>query len=122
MRSLLREDELAVMLGDVRAVLYLFVDWSTYAVEGRRFFEELESDCSNNLSASFWFANVSSLEAPAAFIDDWLKSQEHSIFLSAACGNGPILWLNHGGVIDFVHSASHYDVAALRHRTKTAFH
>jgi hypothetical protein len=38
---MLSEDDLAVALSAERAVIYFFVEWSVYAVQGRQWFAEL---------------------------------------------------------------------------------
>ena len=78
-----------------------------------------------DLNASFWIADVSDVDAPAAFLREWLKAQDRvdlRMFNPVVCGNGSMAWLARGVVMDFVQSATHYDLQDLRHRTKEAFH
>ena len=117
MRSILSEDDLAAVLGADQAAIYFFVDWSVYAVQGRQRFAELE--LSYGHETSFWIADVSSVEAPAAFMGDWLKahdSKDVNIFLAAGSGNGPIIWLKRGAIVDAVRSAINSDctISALK--------
>ncbi|HEY9500929.1 MAG TPA: hypothetical protein VIR01_04785 [Pyrinomonadaceae bacterium] len=124
-RSILSEEDFALTLAEQHSVIYFFVDWSVYAVHGRRMLEELELLCSPNLKGSFWIADVSDIESPAAFLGKWLKHQERSdlkIFNLVASGSGSVVWLNRGAVVDFAQSATHYDVQDLCKRTEKAFH
>ena len=125
MRSILSEEDFALTLAEQHSVIYFFVDWSVYAVQGRRMLEELELLCSPALKGSFWIADVSYLESPAAFLGEWLKHQERSdlkIFNLVATGSGSVVWLNRGAVVDFAQSATHHNVQDLRKRTEKAFH
>ena len=119
MRSILSEDDLAAALGADQAVIYFFVDWSVYAVQGRQRVAELE--LSYGRETSFWLADVSSVEAPAAFTADWLKahdSKDVNVFLAAGAGNGPIIWLKRGAIADAVRSAINCNLHELRARTE----
>ena len=124
-RSILSEEDFVLTLAEQHSVIYFFVDWSVYAVQGRRMLEELELLCSPALKGSFWIADVSYLESPAAFLGEWLKHQERSdlkIFNLVASGSGSVVWLNRGAVVDFAQSAAHHDVQDLCKRTEKAFH
>lgn len=124
MRSISSEEELAFMLSQEHSTICFFVDWSIYAVKGRQMFEELEATCSRDLDASFWVADVSDVDAPAAFLEGWLKKQDRpdiKMFNPVMCGNGSIAWLKRGVVVDFVQSATHHNLERLCDRTKEAF-
>ena len=69
MRSIQNEEDFALVLSQKHLVLYFYVAWSTYAVQGRRMLEELESLANQDSKISFWFADVGDLEAPAAFLE-----------------------------------------------------
>ena len=123
-RSILSEEDFALTLAEQHSVIYFFVDWSVYAVQGRRMLEELELLCPD-LKGSFWIADISCIESPAAFLGEWLKHQERSdlkIFNLVASGSGSVVWLNRGAVVDFAQSATHHNVQDLRKRTEKAFH
>ena len=125
MRSILSEEDFALTLAEQHSVIYFFVDWSVYAVQGRRMLEELELLCSHDLKGSFWIADVSDIESPTAFLGEWLKYSERPdlrIFNPVASGSGSVVWLNRGAVVDFAQSATHHDVQDLRKRTEKAFH
>ena len=115
------------MLSQDCSVLYFYVDWSTYAIQGLHLLEEVKSILSQNNNGSiagFWLADVSDVNAPAAFIGEWLKRQERvdlKLYNTVAVGNGSIAWLKRGEIVDFVMSATHYDAPALAERTKNAF-
>jgi hypothetical protein len=125
MRPILNEEDFESMTSQWRSIIYFYVDWSTYAVQGLVMLEKLESLCCDDDSKSvFWLADVSELDSPAAFLEEWLKGQkrdELKRFNLVTAGNGSVVWLNHGAVVDFVQSASHYDLDTLRIRTENAF-
>ncbi len=68
MHSISSEEDFALVFAQEYSTIFLFVDWSVYAVQGRQIFEELESTWGHDLNASFWIADVSDLNAPAAFL------------------------------------------------------
>jgi hypothetical protein len=122
----LNEEDFESMISQQHSVIYFYVDWSTYAVQGRVLLEELEASCDHDESKPvFWLADVSELESPAAFLGEWLKRQERKdlkMFNVVAAGSGSVVWLSQGAVVDFVQSATHYDLDALRMRTKNVVH
>ena len=126
MRPILSEEDFESMISQGHSVIYFYVDWSTYAVQGRVMLEELESSCGHDDSKPvFWLADVSELESPAAFLGEWLREQERDglkMFNVVAAGSGSVAWLSQGAIVDFVQSATHYDLHALRMRTENAFH
>lgn len=100
MRQILSEDDLATALSAEQAAIYFFVEWSPYAVRGRQRFAELELSYGRDSETSFWIADVSSVEAPGAFVAIWLKSQDVNLFVTACTGNGPTVWLKRGAITD----------------------
>ena len=72
---------------------------------------------------AFWLADISDVEAPAAFIFDWLKRREPpDVDLSlVALGNGSIAWLRSGEIVDFVLSGGYQEARVLAERTETIF-
>lgn len=62
--------------------------------------EELESSCCDDDSKPvFWLADVSELDSPAVFLEEWLKGQERDRLRMSnpvAAGSGSLAWLNHG--------------------------
>ena len=126
MRSILSEDDFKTVISQENSIIYFHVDWSAYSVQGRAMLEELESSYSSEESKPvFWLADVSDLDSPAAFLGEWLKRQERkdlNMLNVVAAGNGSVAWLNQGTVVDFVQSATHYDLDALRMRTEYVFH
>ena len=126
MRPILNEDDFKSVISQEHSVIYFHVDWSTYSVQGRVMLEELESSCGSDESKPvFWLADVSELESPAAFLGEWLKRQERKdlkMFNVVAAGSSSVVWLSRGAVVDFVQSATHYDLDALRMRTENVFH
>ena len=125
MRPILSEGDLAVALSGGQAVIYFFVEWSVYAVQGRQRFQELELLYGHKPETSFWFADVSDVDAPAAFIADWLKTHDSTdinVSLAACTGNGSIIWLKGGVIVDAVRSAINCDLHELRTRTESSAH
>jgi hypothetical protein len=116
MRSILNEDDFAAALGADQAAIYFSVHWSFYAVQGRERFAELE--LLYGRETSFWIADISDGEAPAVFMNTWVKGYRNDIFLAAGCGNGPIIWLRRGTIVDAVRSAINCDMHDLRTRTE----
>jgi hypothetical protein len=125
MRPILNQEDFESMTAQAYSVLYFYVDWSTYAVQGRIMLEELESSYGHDDSKPvFCLADVSELESPVAFLGEWLKRQERDGLRMSnvvAAGSGSVAWLSQGEVVDFVQTATHYDLHALRIRTENAF-
>ncbi len=121
----MNEDDFKSVISQEHSVIYFHVDWSTYSVQGRVMLEDLESSRSSDESKPiFWLADVSELESPAAFLGEWLKRQDRTdlnMFKLVAAESGSVIWLSQGGVVDFVQSATHYDLDALRIRTENVF-
>ncbi len=127
MQSIVNQEGLASILSHDRSVLYFYVDWSVYAVRGLQMVKELELAFSINKNGSvisFWLADVSNVDAPAAFLSEWLKAQERAdlkMFNVVAAGSGSLAWLKQGKIVDFALSATHHKVDILAERTKNAF-
>ena len=126
MRPILNEDDFKSVISQEHSIIYFHVDWSAYSFQGRVMLQELESSYGSDESKpAFWLADVSELESPAAFLGEWLKRQERKdlkMFNVVAAGSGAVVWLSQGAVVDFVQSATHYDLDALRRRTENVFH
>ena len=124
MRLISNEEDFARVLAEEHSILFFYVDWSVYAVQGRQIVEELESTFNQDLNASCWIADVSHVDASAAFLGEWLNKQDRAdlkMFNPVMCGNGSVAWLARGVVIDFVPSVTHYKLHELRNRTREAF-
>ena len=125
MRPILNEDDFKSVISQEHSVIYFHVDWSTYSVQGRVMLEHESSSSSDESKPVFWLADVSELESPAAILGEWLKRQERKdlkMFNVVAAGSSSVVWLSRGAVVDFVQSATHYDLDALRMRTENVFH
>ena len=125
MRLISNEEDFALVLAENISILFFYVDWSVYAVQGRQIVEELESTFRQDLNVSCWIADVSDIDASPALLGEWLKKQDRAdlkMFNPAMCGNGSVAWLARGVVIDFVQSATRYQLYELRNRTREAFH
>ena len=124
MEPILNRNDFEKVLKSERAVIYVYVDWSSYASQtGLRIMEEAERHFQRTADpeVSFWLANVSDLDSPAAFIADWLRRQESEkmrMFPAIGTGNGSIVWLRNGQPIGFALSASHLGVDGVRAKTK----
>src|SRR4030095_12519482 len=112
MEQILNRNDLERLLKSERAVLYIYVDWSSYAAKtGLRVVEEAEQLFTRNpdLRVFFWLADISELNSPGAFIWDWLRQQESEtmrMFPAIGTGNGSLVWLRRGQAIGFALSAS----------------
>ena len=125
-QPILNKEGIAQLLAQKQAVLYFFVNWSTYAQQGLQIIEEVESLLSNRDSsaATFWSADISDLDSPAVFVAEWLKQQETSdlkMFKPVGSGNGSVAWLKEGKVVDFALSAYLLRAQELMNRTKHNF-
>jgi hypothetical protein len=124
MEPILNRNDFERVLKTERAVIYVYVDWSSYAAQtGLRITEEAERHFqrTSNPEVSFWLANVSDLDSPAAFIVDWLRRQESEkmrMFPAIGTGNGSLVWLRNGRAIGFALSASHLGVDGVTAKTK----
>jgi hypothetical protein len=107
------------------AVVYFYVDWSVSAMQGLRMLEQLESSWSDPGSpVTFHLADVSDVDAPAAFMFEWLKRRERPdqrLCSAIALGNGSVMWLTRGDIVDFEASVTQHDLSVLTARTKNAF-
>ena len=125
MRLISSEEDFARVLAEEHSILFFYVDWSVYAVQGRQLVEELESTFNQDLNASCWIADVSDVDASPSLLGEWLKKQDRAglgMFIPVLSGNGSVAWLARGVVIDFIQSATHYKLHHLRNRTREAFH
>ena len=125
MENIRSEDDLNALLSREHAIVYFYVDWSAYAMQGLHLLEELESASTDMGSAvTFRLADVSDVNAPAAFVFEWLKRTERPdlrLCTPIAVGSGSVMWLTRGKVTDFEPRVTQYDIAALSARTKNAF-
>ena len=127
MRQLKSERELAEMLSEENAALFLFVDWSEYARCGKGVFEETEAKLSalSNSPVSCWFVDISSIDAsPNPALHQRLKAQEQQeqkgklrVFPSIAMGNGSVVWMRRGEVVLFEPSAVRSGASGLVRQT-----
>jgi hypothetical protein len=124
MRQLKSEMELAEMLSEENAALFVFVDWSEYARCGKGIFEEAEAKlaASSNGPVSYWFVDISFIDAsPNPALHQWLKAQEQKgrvrVFPSIAMGSGSVVWMRRGEVVRFEPSAVRSGTRGLVHQT-----
>ncbi|HEY0765435.1 MAG TPA: hypothetical protein VGD61_23860 [Pyrinomonadaceae bacterium] len=124
MRLISNEEDFALVLAEEHSILFFYVDWSVYAVQGRQIVEKLESTFHEDLNVSCWIADVSDIDSSPALVGEWLKKQDQEdlkMFNPAICGNGSVAWLAQGVVIDFVQSVTHYQLHELQNRTREVF-
>ena len=127
MEHILNRNDLERLLKSERAVLYIYVDWSSYAAKtGLRVVEEAEQFFKRNpdLRVFFWLADISDLNSPGAFIADWLRQQESEtmrMFPAIGTGNGSLVWLRRGQAMGFALSASHLGIDGVIAKIKEIF-
>jgi len=117
------------MLEEPHVMLYIFVDWSTYAAKiGLNIVEGVEAHftaTANGSRVSFWLADVSDSNSPAFFTADWLRQEQERtelrLFPAIGIGNGSVVWINHGSVVDFALSASHLKRSGVIEKTESLF-
>jgi len=117
------------MLEEPRVLLYIFVDWSIYAAKsGLHIVEEVEAHftaTANGSRVSFWLADVSDSNSPAFFTADRLMQEQERteirLFPAISTGNGSVVWINHGRVVDFALSASHLKRSGVIEKTESLF-
>jgi hypothetical protein len=117
------------MLEEPHVMLYIFVDWSIYAAKiGLNIVEEVEAHftaTANESRVSFWLADVSDSNSPAFFTADWLRQEQERtelrLFPAIGIGNGSVVWINHGSVVDFALSASHLKRSGVIEKTESLF-
>jgi len=123
MKPILNKTDFEKLLKTERAILYVYVDWSSYAAQtGLRITVEAERLFQRNHDpeVSFWLADVSDIDSAAAFIADWLRGQEteKGMFPAIGTGNGSLVWLINGRAIGFALSASHLGLDGVTAKTK----
>lgn len=129
MKQLESEQDLAEMLSERNAALFLFVNWSDYARRGREVFKAAAGKFaarSFDKPVSWWIFDLSSLSAPVnEGLHRWLKLQrqrtEIRMFPNIATGNGSVLWIKHGEIVGFEANAQLSGQDALAHRTENVF-
>jgi len=121
-QSIINEDDLELIRSQDRSVIYFYVDWSSFAVQGCEVLKEVELLLSPG-SPAFWLADISDLDARSSFMFNWLKRREPAgVNLSlVALGNGSVAWLRRGQIVDFVLSTSDQAARTLAERTKNVF-
>ena len=109
------------------AVLFIYVDWSIYAKQGLQIVEKVEGVFRGDHSSrrpAFWLADVSDESSSGFFIGEWLNAQNSRgirMFPGIATGNGSLVWIKNGEVVDFALSALHLEVEGIIGRTESAF-
>jgi hypothetical protein len=113
MRQLRNEEDVAEMLAAEAAVLFIFVDWSEYARRGAEVFNTAEMQFhgeSQGPILSWWMGDFSSIDSPfARAVHHWLRKQDEKqalhLFPNVATGNGSIIWMIRGEIVNFAASA-----------------
>jgi hypothetical protein len=105
------------------------VDWSEYARRGLKIYREAETNfnaTSSNRRVSWWIADISTTDSPfSSVLHQWCKSQEQKgkvhMFPNIAMGNGSVLWIMSGDVVEFHANAERLGLTGLIHRTEEVF-
>ena len=126
MNQLRSDEDLATMLSGKRAALFVFVDWSEYARRGLDVFKEAESKLTPKSSTGdivWWLADISSTESSVSVaLHQWLKLQEQQgkvrIFPGVALGNGAVVWIKSGNIVELEPSAERSGVETLIQRAE----
>jgi hypothetical protein len=129
MKQLENEQDVAKMLSESNAALFLSVDWSDYARRGRDVFKEVEAKFaarSFDRPVSWWIVDISSIDAPVApVIHRWLTLQQQRteirMFPNIAMGSGSVLWIKNGDIVGFEANAQLLGRDALANHTEKVF-
>jgi hypothetical protein len=129
MKQLESEQDVAEMLSEENAALFVFVDWSAYAYRGSEIFKAVEAKLtakSFDKPVSWWILDLSSIHSPLALVmHRWLTSQEQRnemhMFPNIATGSGSVLWIKNGEIVGFEANAQHTGQDTLVHRTEEVF-
>lgn len=81
-------------------LLFLNETWSEYAKKGMTVLKEIADSSYQIKNLTFWSVNFSEADRE---IVEWLKNHSQSINLipAATTGNGSMIWIKDGKVIDF---------------------
>jgi len=127
MRTVNNPNDFTQLLQCDGAILFIYVDWSAYAREGLQIVEEAEMSLNDGHPAgkpTFWLADVSDAGSPGYFIGEWLKQQNDRgirMFPLIALGNGSMVWIKNGEVVDFAMSALHLTPQPIIWKTEAPF-
>jgi hypothetical protein len=127
-KQLSSQEDLAAILAAEKVALFCFVDWSRYARDGARVFEDAEARLSARPAAnsvSWWIADVSSTTSPgSALLHQWIISQEKKGSVRTAniwSGNGFVIWAKRGEIVGSVLSAIRAGPEQLLREAEKAF-
>lgn len=122
MQSITSESDIKLIDSQPQSIIFFYVEWSVYTLRGREVMNEVESALASP-AVAFWFADVSDLDAPAAFMFDWLlaKRKPDANLSLVSLGSASIVWLQSGVVVDFLMSLAQNDARAIVDRTKKNF-
>jgi hypothetical protein len=126
MHHLQTNGDLLEMLAEKSAALFFFVDWSEYALRGKDICRQAELALSAQASPdapSWWTADISSIDSPPnQALHNWLTEQEQSkhmrLVSSIAMGNGSIVWIENGNIVEFETSTRRLGLEELIRRTQ----
>ncbi len=124
-RQLHDSKDVSEMLAAPKAVLFIGVDWSNYARDGREVVDAAMVQ-TTNLGVSWWFSDVTSVVSPASqAVKQYLRRQEQrgvvKLFPNVGIGNGSVLWIRAGEIVDFASNAALLGTAGLVRRTHDVF-
>ena len=122
MRWLRDERDWGDLLGTPNAILFIFVEWSTYAARGLEIFEEGERMATQNLSCgdlTWWAGDFSSIPSKLDIVVEWLRDEQTRggvvMFPAIGSGNGSVVWIHRGKVVNFAMSTSQLGADGLLH-------
>lgn len=88
-----------------KVILFIYEDWSEFTKEGLKILQEVKENTPKNIGITF--QQISLTNTPKE-ISDWLKTQNGkkvNFIPAIGTGNGSLLWIKKGEIIDFILSA-----------------
>ena len=129
MRWLRNETDWADLLGTPHVILFIFVEWPRYAARGLEIFEEAERMALQNLSGgdlTWWAGDFSSVLSKLDIVVEWLRHEQARsrvvVFPAIGVGNGSVVWIHRGKVINFAMSTSQLGADGLLHISQSTSH
>lgn len=103
------------------SILFCYEEWSKYAKDGLKIFEELCQALKTFDNISFRL--LDSANAPQGLIE-WIKAENQpgmKLIPAITTGNGSIIWVRRGKVFDYVLSAVNEGLEQILVRTRENF-
>jgi len=114
--------DLAKILGEPQAILFLWVNWAVHAQNAQKHVEETVSRSQLASVIPIYLADVSNQEGEVwdALIE-WLLLEGRPVGQLLVSGVGPLLWLRDGHVVLHVLSVNLYSAEKLAAVTESVF-